>query len=63
MIIGSMVGWPLLTATGKNREPIFIGGGPRRGTRTLIKLHANQEVIKAEMWADNEELIKEKIPY
>lgn len=41
--------------------PIFIGGGPLKGSRTMIKLQANQEQMKIEMWADNGELVKEKI--
>ena len=40
--------------------PIFIGGGPQKGGRTLIKLHADQKELKIEMWADSGELVKEK---
>lgn len=41
--------------------PIFIGGGPQKGRRTLIKLHANQKQLKVKMLADSGALVKEKI--
>lgn len=40
---------------------LCMGGGPQKGIRTLIKLHANQKQLKVKMIADSGELVKGKI--
>lgn len=40
-------------ATGNHSYPIIIGGGPREGSRTLIKVKADQRNLKLQMLGDN----------
>ncbi|ERJ59361.1 FN3 domain-containing metallophosphoesterase family protein [Sphingobacterium paucimobilis] len=49
--------------SGANNYPIVTGGGPKDGSRTLIKLHADMKQIKVEMIGDLGQKIDELFVY
>src|SRR5690606_7179208 len=45
------------TAQEDHSYPIIIGGGPKEGQRTIIKVEANQSVLEAQLILETNELI------